>query len=481
MQHAATSARSQPQSQARTFRGQQAGERSILITHPARATLLLPAWPVVLGLMALVGVPVAQSARLLPGSVAGVALAALGLATLLVLGRWGGATAYPWWCTRAIITDRRVMVQRGGIALDVQEIPLGSVQSARVELRTFGELLLGYGRVTITAGGGAPLTLPALARPQAFANLVMQARATHAPPAAASAPIADPAVRAIIDRLAQAEPLPALPALDPALGAQWPLRHAMTIPLEDGETVVGLINRHWWVLARRAALPLTLLALAALVAGAGAWLGQPMFLAVGVLSALPGILWLVLVYLNFVDDSFILTDRRILDVQRRFFVLYEATAALEYDNIQEVRTSVPGAWARLVGYGTVQVNAAGMGAPISMDGVPRPQAIEQAIAGCRALVQQRAQAAAANHEKLELRDWFAAVVGEMVVAAPDLRGLLLEDAIARSYAAGLRLLVLGDNIIVPGLPAGIVVSQSPFPGARALRGGDLSVMLSRLS
>jgi hypothetical protein len=473
----------QPMPQARAFRGQQPGERVILIAHPARVRLLLPAWPLALGLAALAGVPVARSAELLPDTVAGVAPAAVGLATLLALGHWGLATAYPWWCRRAIITDRRVIMQRGGVRLATQEIPLGQVQSARVELRTFGEMLLGYGRVTITAAGGDPLTLPALARPQTFAHLVMQSRAAHAPPVAAAtsdAPIADPAVRDIIDRLAKAEAPPPLPALDPPIGAKWPLRHAMTIPLEDGETVLGLISRHWWVLVCRAALPLALLAGAALVALAGAGLGQPALLATAALVGLAGALWFLLAYLNFVDDSFILTDRRLLDVQRRFFVLYEATDALEYGNIQEVRTLMPGAWARLVGYGTVQVSAAGTGAPIIMDGVPRPQRIEQAIEACRAAMQQRAQAAAANREKLELRDWFAAVVGEMVVAAPDLRGLTLEDAIERAYAIGLRLLVLGDSIVIPGLPAGIVVSQSPFPGSRALRGGDISVMLSRL-
>ncbi len=463
---------------ASAFRGQQPGERVLVMMHPARALVLLPAWPLFVGCLALAGGWLEQQAGKLTGSGVTTGLAILAFATLVALAYWLVTAAYPWWCWRMIVTNQRVISQRGGIKLVVNEIPLAQVQSAKVELRSFGEWLLGYGRVTITAAGGDPLTLFGVAQPQRFANLVMQARAQHAPAATnTTTEIADPTIRAIIDRLAQVQPLPALPPLDPAASINWPLRHAMTIPLEGGEMVLGLISRHWWALVQRAGMPLTLIAASALLALAGAWLHIPLWL-----GALPvgiiGLLWSLLAYLNFVDDAFILTNRRILDVNRRFFFLYEATDAIEYANIQEVQMTVPGAWARIAKFGTVHITVGGTSDPLIMDCVPRPHLIEAAIEHYRVTMQQRAQAAAANQERLEMRDWFASVVDELIVLAPDLRGLPLEAAIERAYAAGLRLLVLPDAVVIPGMASGTVVSQSPFPDARALRGGDISVTLS---
>jgi hypothetical protein len=461
------------------FRGQQPGERVIVMAHPARVLLLLPGWLMMLSGLALAAWEIAQSMGFIAGSIVAIGQLALGLATLLTLAHWLITTAYPWWYTRMIITDRRVIMQRGGIRLAMDEIPLEQVQAAKVELRALGEWLLGYGRVTIAAAGGDPVTFVGVARPQIFANQMMQAQAQHAPAITTSAEIADPAIRAIIDRLAQAQPLPPMPPLDPVASVEWPLRHAMTIPLEDGEMVLGIVSRHWWALLRRVGMPLALLPGAALLALAGAWLHVPLTLA-----ALPvgivGLLWFLLVYLNFVDDSFILTNRRILDVNRRFFVLFEATDAIDYGNIQEVTTTIPSAWARMAKFGTVKVAVGGTSTLVIMDSVPHPQLIEAAIEQYRTVSQQGVQATAVNQERVEMRNWFATVVDEMIVLAPDLRGLPLEAAITHAYAAGLRLLVLGDSVAVPGLAPGIVVSQSPFPDARALRGGDISVMLSRM-
>jgi hypothetical protein len=476
MQHAASAAeRPLVAVTARTFRGQLPGERLILRTHPARARLWLPAWPVALGLAASLTCLIIAAG----GSVAAqVGLGSAGLATVAALGYWLCMAAYPWWRSQAIITDHRLIWRRGGAAVAEAEIRLATVQSARVEVRTFGEWLLGFGRVTLSAAGGDPLTIADIPRPQAFVNLVMQAHAPHTVATVAPAD-ADPAVQAIIGRLAQPTPLPAMPALDPAITSHWPLRHAMTIPLEDGETVLGQIARHWWRLARHMVAPVVLLASAPLVLLV-AWLAQqPQLGWLAVAPLLVGALWCLLAYLTFVDDSFILTNRRILSVNRRFFLLFEAVAEIDYGAIQEVTLTIPGGWARLARFGTVTLAVGGTAPPVVLNAVPRPQAIKDAIDACCQAIRRRAEVAAANQEKRELRGWFSAVVGEMVVAAPDLCGKPLETALTAAYAVGLRLIVQGDSIIIPGLPAGIVVAQQPFPGSRALRGGDITVLLSR--
>lgn len=477
MQHAATnSARPLVAATPRAFRGQLPGEQVILHTHPARVRLWLPAWPLVLGLVGCASCLVLQHDG---DAGAQIGAGAAGLATLAALGYWLCTTAYPWWRTQIILTDQRLLWRRGGMSVAEMEIRLATVQSVRVEVRAFGEWLLGLGRVTVNAAGGDPLTIAGIPRPQRFANLVMQTRARHVAAIAPAATEADPAVQAIIARLAQPAPLPEMPVLDPALTSHWPLRHAMTIPLEDGETVLGQITRHWWWLARRVVAPLVLLAGAPLVLLATWLVQQPHLAWLALAPALVGTLWFLLAYLNFVDDSFILTNRRILSVNRRFFLLFEAVAEITYGAIQEVTLTIPARWARLARFGTVALAVGGTSPPVVLDGVPRPQALRDAIDGIRQTLRQRAAVAAANQEKQEMRGWFSAVVGEMVVAAPDLCGKPLETALATAYDAGLRLIVQGDSIVIPGLPAGIVVSQHPFPGSRALRGGDISVMLSR--
>ncbi|MBA3826062.1 MAG: PASTA domain-containing protein, partial [Ktedonobacterales bacterium] len=108
-----------------------------------------------------------------------------------------------------------------------------------------------------------------------------------------------------------------------------------------------------------------------------------------------------------------------------------------------------------------------------------PALVHAAVERSRVLAKKRTAVVVANHERSQIKDWFAEVLTEMVVAAPELRGHTLEDALVLTYGEGMRLVVLGDTVVMPGYPSGIVVSQSPSAGSRALRGGDISVMLSR--
>lgn len=465
-----------------TFRGQLPGERAVVCTRAAWWLVALRAWPAWCSLLALGAVSAAQMTGWLQGPTTVVLQLLLAGLALVMLAWWVVEVAYPWWFTVAVITDQRLLLNRGGIKADDQVISLANVQAVRIVTRSFWAWLLGYGHVEVSAAGGPALRFEGLPRPLAFANALRQARAAQVGDTA-TVEIADPAMRHLIDELADVQPMPTLPALDPALARGWPLRHAMSVPLEPDEVVVGTISRHWWWLARHEVIPLAILAataamcwIAALLAGRWA---NPQVLAMAVGGGGLGLLGAVLAYLNFVDDSFVLTNVRLLDVNRRFFVFYEATDEITYDAIQKVESEIPTLWARLVGYGSVIINVGGTNPPIMLDHIPRADLAAQALERCRAITAERAKVASANRERLEKKEWFVSVLNEMVIEAPELRGLPLEDAIEAAYAVGLRLLVLGESRTVPGMPAGIVITQSPFPGARALRGGDISVMLTQ--
>lgn len=475
MQDAFTAPRATP-----LFKGQAPDERVHVLARAAWPALLLPAWPLGLSVIVLVLAVWMHHRGLVPSLPSnGLILAASGVA-LVTLLRWGIDVAYPWWFTLTIVTDRRLIHSVGGVMVRAQEIPLGAIQEARTRIGSLPHWLLRYGDVIVNAAGGTPVVLSNIANPQAIVNVIMQARVA-APTASTPAPqVQDPALHAMLENLAQIQPLPDMPEVDPILIARWPLRHALSMPLEPDERVLATINRHWWALARREAVQAAMGALAVALAIVGALAHQP---ALGYPAAGAGLvagIWALLAYLNFVDDAYILTTQRILDVNRRFFVLYEMEQAILYEKIQQAGVEIPSLWARLLGYGTVRLFVSGDAPPIALDMLPHPRTIERVVNRCMTVINDRAAQSATNRERGEMQEWFTAVLAELVMPAPDLTGLALEDAISRAYASGLRLVVMGERVVVPGAPIGVVVAQSPFPHARVLRGSDISVTLSTL-
>jgi hypothetical protein len=462
------------------FKGQAPDERVHVLTRAAWPTVILPAWPLGLSLIVLALAVWMQHRGLVSGLPSSGLILVAGGVGLVTLLRWGIDVAYPWWFTLTIITDRRVIHSKGGITVRAEEIPLSKIQEVRTKVGSFTHWLLRYGDVVVFPAGGEPVTLANLANPPTIANVLMQARVAASPAPHSATQVQDPALQTMLENLAQIQPLPEMPEADPILVARWPLRHALSMPLEPGERVLATINRHWVALVRREAIPLGVgaLILALLVVGALAHQHALVFPAAG--AGLVTAIWALLSYLNFVDDAYILTTQRILDVNRRFFVLYEMDQAILYKNIQEVATEMPSLWARMLGYGTVRLFAGGNAPPLAFDLLPHPRAIAAMLNRCREVINARAETNTTNRERGEMQEWFTSVLAELVMPAPDLTGLMLEDAITHAYANGLRLVVMGERVVIPGAPIGVVVAQSPFPSARVLRGSDISVTLSTM-
>ena len=464
-----------------TFRGQQPGETVVLLAREHWLVLTTKAWPVLLTLVLLLLLVIGQATSRAQQSFWNAGEVLTGVVTLGLLARWAITDAAPWWYHLAIVTNQRVISSTGIFKQAMSEISLGDVQAIRTESQTIDEWLFGYGRVTIAAAGGKALTFRAIAAPQQVAVLISTTRDTHAPAVPTTEPlIVDPVLRQMLDGLGQSEPLPTLAVLPSACTRQWPLSRALNVTLNPGETTLGIVSRHWWALVRPALPPLVLLATALLVLLGTGWLRATALLPVALGGVAIGLVWFLIIYLNFADDVFIFTTQRIIDVQRRYFILYEVAIAIEYAKIQAIETSSPSLWAKLLHYGTVRINAAGYDNAMTLDLVPEPRLIEQAVARNRTTLATTAAVATTNREKVEIKDWFAAVVGELVIIAPELRGLTLEAAMVTAQQTGLRAIVTGESYVITGVPAGTVISQSPMPGARALRGGDVALVLSRM-
>ncbi|MBA3826987.1 MAG: PH domain-containing protein, partial [Ktedonobacterales bacterium] len=254
-----------------TFRGQQADEVVVALRRPALLALLLPGWPLWLGMLLLGGVVLGQTSGGLPGPVAATLSVPLALVTLASLFHWAVTHALPWWFRLGIVTNQRIIFSSGIIRARVADLPLETIQVVEVVQPNLIETLLGYGRVKVASGGGDPLIFTQIARPRAFAATITDAQGQHAAPRRPSPRVDDTTLHGVLERMGQGETLPPMPTLDPRLTRDWPLRHALALKLPADEIVLGMVSRHWWALAARAGGPLALIVGAALVALVGGW------------------------------------------------------------------------------------------------------------------------------------------------------------------------------------------------------------------
>ncbi|HKD77477.1 MAG TPA: PASTA domain-containing protein, partial [Ktedonobacterales bacterium] len=259
---------------------------------------------------------------------------------------------------------------------------------------------------------------------------------------------------------------------------RWPLSRAVNIQLDPDETVLGIVSRHWWFLARSTGIALAIIFLAIFLFVRGFW-HTFSGLSIDVIAFVSGLIAFAISYLNFADDVFIFTSRRIIDVQRLYFILFSSNVFIEYEKIQEIRFVVPTFWARLLHFGTITISAAGVSGMV-LDGVPYPTVLAQAIERNRVEVKRRNDIITANREKQKLKEWFATLLGQMIVVVPDVVGQPLDQAMEEALRIGLRPAVVEVVAQRPGAPAGIVISQNPTAGARALYGGDITFVVRRV-
>lgn len=143
----------------------------------------------------------------------------------------------------------------------------------------------------------------------------------------------------------------------------------MPPPLLEGEDLVLRLHRHWILLARSLALPLILVVLVCLaVYAAGEHVpGDVKLLLLLVALATLG-LWSIVAWLRWTAVSLTLTDQRVI---LESGVVGRSSKVIALDRVQDVATrqSLGG---RLLGYGTVQIDAMGASGTELVTYVPTP-------------------------------------------------------------------------------------------------------------
>ena len=467
-----------PIRQRRRFSWQMPNERIIWIRRRHWIFLLAPAWPLALSLIAL-GILSA-----LGGALAGVAallqLLDIGLA-LVLLVRWAIVDLGDWIFRYYILTDQRVIASHGYFRPDRREAVLKSVVQVLVQRPNALLMSLNIGDVIVRVIGTS-VDLTGVGRPRDVGDSILQVQenpsGTHGT-AAATPHVPSQKIQTALDNLAVPVPAPATPQPGPApfFGL---LQRKVPIKMFEGESVVEVIYRHWFVLVRRL-VPAVLLLVGGVAGGmalsryAGASAGMmPMYLVTG--GVVVGLGWAALIYLNFVDDIFVLTTHRVIDIDRLIFLLSEYSNDAPFNRVQDIHVEV-GFIGNILGYGTIVVETSGRKYPIKMTDVPHALQLMDRIFGLINAVKERDSAAAINKQKKENYKWLATVLHEMLVIVPDVRGLSLLEAGARLRQHELKLAVQEERPAA-GMRPGTVLDQIPSPGSTALPENEVRLILS---
>ncbi len=159
--------------------------------------------------------------------------------------------------------------------------------------------------------------------------------------------------------------------------------------LRKDELLVNLHLRHWLALIGQ-----TKAAALATLASAGlmwllAFLGFPLWFGMGI-GALLVLLSLIWGFLNYLNDYFIVTNRRVIQQEKViFFSEHRQEALLEQIQRVDVATTF---WGNLFNFGTLSVYTAGTTGSIDFNFVAHPDSLRTAIFHHRSLSQQRSSA-----------------------------------------------------------------------------------------
>lgn len=271
-----------------------------------------------------------------------------------------------------------------------------------------GMIILTSGQAIVfsTDADGSQTPLATIAAEQSINQHALFAEAVQS----ATMRAAQPVTLLKLTRSAFAQLLHQHPDLQRALGrdggdSAQPLINPQFAEQRDDEEILIHTHFHWWSLLRIAWLPMLLMPAMWL----GAFTAQAPLLSIGLLLlsfALPG-LALVYLYLEWRNDSVIVTDQRIIRIHRRILALHRQITQVGLESVHEINFEIPAydIFARLFRYGTVIVKTAGAQGNLQLDFMPNPQRFQKVIIEDRQYFEQRQ---AQRHHKIvraEMQRW----------------------------------------------------------------------------
>ena len=392
-----------------------------------------------------------------------------------------------WFYQTTIITDQRIIMwgARGGSFLNPsrEETPLDKVQQVAIAQRNLWDILLNYGTVHVYIVGGE-VVLENVPRPKLVKDAVRgtteEFKTKKAPKEKTPLPD-DPVMVALLEKLAKPDEIPSLPDADEKYIVRHPERYSdklrgpkrtfggpLRIPCDvrytSDEFTVEYIQRSPYVLVWHLIPTLILLVVTIFIAFLVSSIFVLMSIAVVVLLLIVG-----LTVINYVDDVYILTNKRIIDIQRKYIIFDEDRIEVEYKNIRDIIVKSPNVIEYALNIGDVHVQTPGSSPDVLFDGVAHPFALQDKIYFLKDYKDKADKTKAKNERKEELYNWFGNVVTVLEKKAthkgvPDLQMLDFYTAAERARTFGMKVVFMGEDSSHPNLKPGVVVEQNPLPG-----------------
>ncbi len=416
-----------------------------------------------------------------------------------------------WWYDVYIITNKQLVSAHGLLEPKRQKTPIERVQQVGVNVTSILGLLLKFGTVRIYLTGGQ-LDIKDVPDPGAVRDAIrgiseaIQARKPkEAPP---PTPV-DPDMAELLNTLAKPKnvtplpdpdkdlpPLPRRRGEEEYMGPRRTFGGIFHVPCHiryvHGERTVKYVQRSRHVLWRNILAPVVLLLLivptSILAPGLGvippaAWGYWWLITGLIVLALLIGI---GLLYFDYIDDVYILTNRRVIDIHRKFVFFFETRLEAEYKSVRDVQVKIPSVIERFFDIGDVSIETPGNSPDIVLKSVDHPFLLQDEIIGIKDYKDKADAAKKENDEKKLLHKWFSSVIVKLEESdkgrgTPDLRNMDLLTAMSCAQEYGLDVSIQGEAVDHPDIPPGHVVRQEPPAGTIMERGSKIAVVLSKRS
>ena len=386
-----------------------------------------------------------------------------------------------WWVNIDIVTDKRILTWRGLLNPTRDETTLDKVQQVAVDQDTLLSILLSYGTVHVYLAGGKALLLENVRDPKSVRDRIEGVAESHKsakPATPPPTPPSDPAVADALEKLAKKAPVPKLPDAD----AKWayrrspnklrgplrlfggPLRIECDVHYDTEEYTVLYILRSRWVLVARLIIPVLLL----LVTLIGAIIARVYF---GFFAIAFVILLVVLglTIISYIDDVYILTNKRVIDINRKLIILSEQHDTAAYDKFAKIEVTSPNIILLALDIGNLFIETPGTNPDIYMRHIAHPFYIQDRIYEIKGFKEKVDKVKGANDRKDELNMWFSTVLSKLETkvvnrGVPNLQSLDLWEAVDRASQFGMRVVPIGESASYPNIESGKIVMQIPPPG-----------------
>jgi uncharacterized membrane protein YdbT with pleckstrin-like domain len=319
-----------------------------------------------------------------------------------------------------LVTSKRVLHEERVLLLyqTWDEVPLSKIQSINIT-RGFTGSMLGFGTLQIqTASARGTLALPYVPDPEGMQEVIFKkvGQLRWRMQQGQRDEIRQELLRQ--SGAEEAEEEHAIPAMVPEEQARTKLgplarfvsrRPLLRMRYNHANQIIW--RKHWLFLLKRIylALPFAILVSVAFITvslyGGLARYRLPLLPAALVLW-IAGIFWLWWQVEDWRNDVYIVTDRLIIDIEKKPLFFAEDRKQATLDVIQNVSLSKRGILTSLLNYGDVLIQIAGASGTFTFEGVPQPEAVQREIFRRVEDYNESQRRQQGERRKAELSTWF---------------------------------------------------------------------------